>query len=142
MNKTILCVDDAGPVLQLYGRLFEEHGYKVILASNGWEGLEALKRHKVDCVILDYEMPDMNGATVVKQLAQLAAAPPVILVSGSDPTWELRAQVGAFIAKPMRVTQLLECVEGVIDAEEQRHADRLLDWVGSRAFVHGVCDPT
>jgi CheY-like chemotaxis protein len=142
MNRTILCIDDADPVLQLYGRLFEEHGYKVILASNGWEGLDALKHHKFDCVILDYEMPGMNGAAVVKQLGFLGAAPPVILVSGSDPPRELRAQVEAFIAKPMRVTQLLECVEGVIDAEEQRHADRLLDWVGSRAFVPGVCDPT
>jgi CheY-like chemotaxis protein len=142
MNKTILCVDDADPVLQLYGRLFEEHGYKVILASNWWEGLDALKDHKVDCVILDYEMPGMNGAAVVKQLGFLGAAPPVILVSGSDPPRKLRAQVEAFIAKPMRVTQLLECVEAVIDAEEQRHADRLLDWVGSRAFVPGVCDPT
>ena len=78
MNKTLLCIDDADPVLQLYGRLFEEHGYKVILASNGCEGLDALKHYKVDCVILDYEMPDMNGAAVVKQLALLAAAPPVI----------------------------------------------------------------
>jgi FixJ family two-component response regulator len=99
-------------------------------------------RTAVDCVILDYEMPGMNGAAVVEQLAFLGAAPPVILVSGSDPPLELRAQVGAFISKPMRVAQLLECVEGVIDAEEQRHADRLLDWVGSRTFVPGVCDPT
>ena len=38
MNRTILCIDDADPVLQLYGRLFEEQGYKVILASNAWEG--------------------------------------------------------------------------------------------------------
>ncbi|MGC1451811.1 MAG: response regulator [Candidatus Sulfotelmatobacter sp.] len=142
MNKTILCIDDADPVLQLYGRVFEEQGYKVILASNGWDGLEVLKHREVDCVILDYEMPGMNGAAVVKQLGLLGAAPPVVLISGSDPPWELRARVGAFIAKPMRVAQLLECVEGVIDADEQRHADRRLDWAGSRAFVPGVCDPT
>jgi two-component system, OmpR family, response regulator VanR len=142
MNKTILCIDDADPVLQLYGRFFEEHGYKVILASNGCDGLDVLKHHEVDCVILDYEMPGMNGATVVKQLALLAAAPPVILVSGSDPPRELRAQVEAFIAKPMRVAQLLDCVEGVMDAEKQRHPDRLLDWAGSRTFVPGVCEPT
>jgi DNA-binding NtrC family response regulator len=40
MNKTILCIDDAAPILQLYGRVFEEQGYKVILASNAWDGLD------------------------------------------------------------------------------------------------------
>ena len=122
MNRTILCIDDADSVLQLYGRIFEEQGYKVILASNAWDGLDALKHREVDCVILDYEMPGMNGAAVVKQLGFLGAAPPAILVSGSDPPRELRAQVEAFIAKPMRVAQLLDCVEGVIDAEARKHS--------------------
>ena len=122
MNKTILCIDDDDPVLQLYGRIFEEQGDKVILASNAWDGLDALKHGEVDCVILDYEMPGMNGAAVVKQLAFLGAAPPVILVSGSDPPLELRARVGAFIAKPMRVAQLLGCVADVIDAEARKHS--------------------
>lgn len=119
MDKTILCIDDAAPVLLLYGRIFEEHGYRVVLASNGSDGLDALKRHAVDCVILDYEMPGMNGAAVVRHLASFKAAPPVILVSGSDPPEELRQQVEALIEKPMRMAQLLECVAAVIGTEKR-----------------------
>jgi CheY-like chemotaxis protein len=121
MEKTILCIDDTVPLLQLYGRVFEQHGYAVLLASNGWDGLDALRRHRVDCVILDYEMPEMNGAAVVRHMAGLDTATPVILVSGSDPPRELEAQVEAFLRKPMRVSELLTCVESVIGGPGQHH---------------------
>lgn len=119
MDKTILCIDDGPQILLLYGRIFEEQGYNVVLASNGRDGLDALKRNLVDCVILDNEMPEMDGAGVVRRMADLVSAPPVILVSGSDPPQELRAQVDAFIEKPMRVAQLIGCVESVIGSREK-----------------------
>lgn len=119
MDKTILCIDDTPQVLSLYQRLFEDHGYKVILASNGRDGLEFMKRHPVDCVILDYQMPGMDGAAVVRYMRQHHAPPPVVLVSGSDIPRELRQQVEAFVEKPPRVSQLLECVENVIASEEK-----------------------
>lgn len=119
MDKTILCIDDGPQILLLYGRIFEEQGYNVVLASNGRDGLDALKRNLVDCVILDNEMPEMDGAGVVRRMADLESAPPVILVSGSDPPQELRAQVDAFIEKPMRVAQLIGCVESVIGSREK-----------------------
>jgi CheY-like chemotaxis protein len=113
MEKTILCVDDTPQILLLYRTVLEGHGYKVVLASNGREGLDALKRQVVDCVILDYRMPEMDGAAVVQRMTNRETSPPVILVSGSDPPRELRVQVDAFIEKPFRAMQLLECVEGV-----------------------------
>jgi CheY-like chemotaxis protein len=124
MDKTILCIDDTPLILSLYKRLFEEHGYKVALASNGQDGLEFMKRHLVDCVILDYQMPGMDGAAVVRHMRQHHAPPPVILVSGADPPRRLREQVEAFIEKPMRGSQLLECVEEVIACEEREHDER------------------
>lgn len=129
MNRTILCIDDTPTILLLYQRLFESHGYRVVLASNGWEGLDALRRQSVDCVILDYQMPEMDGAAVVRQLARGEAAPPVILVSGSDPPRELRAQVEAFVQKPWRTAQLLGCVEGLVGVRETN---------GTRANLHNA----
>lgn len=120
MDRTILCIDDGPQVLLLYTRIFEDQGYKVVLASSGRDGLDAMKHHPIDCVILDCEMPGMDGAGVVRRMADLEAAPPVILVSGSDPPPELRARVDAFIEKPMRIAQLLGCVEEVIGAAETR----------------------
>jgi DNA-binding response OmpR family regulator len=124
MTKTILCIDDTALILQLYRRIFEENGYKVLLASNGWDGLDALKRQPVDCVILDYQMPEMDGAGVVRRMRRHATFPPVILVCGSDPPWELLAQVDAFVPKPFLAEELLESVEGVIAAREEKEQQR------------------
>lgn len=52
-------------------------------------------------------------------MRQHQAPPPVILVSGSDPPWELQEQVEAFVDKPMRGSQLLERVGKVIACEER-----------------------
>ena len=114
MNKTVLCIDDSPELLFLYKRLFEDHGYNVILASNGRDGLESIRRSPVDCVILDYQMPQMDGAAVLRLMRHSKAPPPVILVSGSKPPLELREQVEAFIEKPTPMSELLQCVEAAI----------------------------
>jgi two-component system, sensor histidine kinase and response regulator len=114
VNKTVLCIDDAPDILLLYKRLLESHGYNVVLASNGREGLELMRCSSVDCVILDYQMPGMDGAEVVRSVSHDNTLPPVILVSGADPPRELREQVDAFIEKPTAIFELLERVEAVI----------------------------
>lgn len=119
MDKTIFCIDDTPQVLLLYKQILEEQGYTVVLASSGFAGLELLLRYPVDCFILDYRMPQMDGADVIRHLACRDAAPPVILVSGSDPPEELQRQVEAFIHKPMGFDQLLECIEGVIGSTDE-----------------------
>ncbi|HKV78695.1 MAG TPA: response regulator [Candidatus Sulfotelmatobacter sp.] len=130
MRKTILCIDDTPQILLLYKCLFEDHGYKVVLASNGRDGLEFMKRHHVDCVILDYQMPEMDGLAVVRNMRQHEAPPPVIMVSGSDLPRELRQQVEAFIEKPMQAERLLECVGEVTECEEKRHHERSREQLG------------
>jgi CheY-like chemotaxis protein len=124
MHKTILCIDDTPQILVLYKRLLEDHGYKVVLAPNGRDGLEFMKRQPVDCVILDYQMPEMDGAAVVRYMRHHHAPPPVILVSGSDIPRELQGQVEAFVEKPMRSSELLECVEEVLACKEREHDER------------------
>ncbi|HZC22649.1 MAG TPA: response regulator [Candidatus Binatia bacterium] len=130
MRKTILCIDDTPQILSLYKCLFEDHGYKVVLVSNGRDGLEFMKRHHVDCVILDYQMPEMDGAAVVRNMRKQEAPPPVIMVSGSDLPAELRQQVEAFIEKPMQTERLLECVDEVMECGEKRYHERIHEQLG------------
>jgi CheY-like chemotaxis protein len=130
MGKTILCIDDTPQILSLYKCLFEDHGYKVVVASNGRDGLAFMKRHHVDCVILDYQMPEMDGAAVVRYMRQHEVPPPVIMVSGLDLPRELRQQVEAFIEKPMHAERLLECVDEVTDHKQKRHNERPSEQLG------------
>jgi CheY-like chemotaxis protein len=70
LKATILCIDDHwnGPI----GRkmLLENNGYRVLEASGGDEGLKLFLSHSVDAVVLDYQMPGMNGDVVAAKMKQ------------------------------------------------------------------------
>ena len=65
----------------VYREEFEDDGYEVISALNGESGLEKFKQEKPDLVILDIQMPGMNGVEVLRQMKMIDAAVPVILSS-------------------------------------------------------------
>jgi CheY-like chemotaxis protein len=59
----ILCIDDDRTGLLIRKMMLEAEGYQVVTASSGQEGLAALKTAPVNAIILDYQMPSMNGAS-------------------------------------------------------------------------------
>lgn len=123
MSGTILCIDDDPLILMLYRMVLEEYGYGVLIESNGCDGLGASDRCPVDCILLDYQMPDMNGAEFVQRLAYRHSSTPVIVISrSSDIPPALLNHVEAFIEKPVRLGQLLECVENVTRSAERNLA--------------------
>jgi CheY-like chemotaxis protein len=77
----------------LYGALLGQNGYEVIAAVNGRHALHVFetKEHEIDAVILDYEMPGMNGLELATWLKQRHPTLPVIMVSGSHPDLEQMA---------------------------------------------------
>ncbi len=81
--------------------LLQRQGYRVLSASNGAEGLTLAKQHKPDLVILDVEMPGMDGFTVCEKLKQdenLKNITVVMLTATEDPKLNERAfQAGAEI---------------------------------------------
>ena len=77
----ILCIDDNAHGLAARRLLLEKMGYQVAVSRNGREGLETLRREKMDLVIVDYVMPQMNGAEVVREAKRLSPKVPVILLS-------------------------------------------------------------
>lgn len=67
-KKIILLVDDDAMIVRMYQRKLEHDGFKVNLAFNGAEGIEALKKEKPDIVLLDIMMPKMNGIETLKAI--------------------------------------------------------------------------
>jgi two-component system response regulator (stage 0 sporulation protein F) len=81
MVKKILLVDDEEAIQMVYREEFEDDGYTVISAMNGEEALEQFQNEGPDLVILDIQMPGMNGVEVLRQMKMLNPSVPVILSS-------------------------------------------------------------
>ncbi|HEB68993.1 MAG TPA: response regulator [Desulfobulbus sp.] len=79
--KKILLVDDEEGIQLLYREEFEDEGYTVDSAYNGEEALELFKKNPPDLVILDINMPGMNGIEVLRQMKEMKPELPVILSS-------------------------------------------------------------
>ena len=76
----VLVVDDVPALAQQYAYdLKRVGGYEVLTAPGGSEALELLSRSAVDCVILDLEMPGMDGFAVLRTLDEQGSEVPVIV---------------------------------------------------------------
>jgi CheY-like chemotaxis protein len=98
-QKRILCIDDDDAILSYEKVLLERSGYSVVTAASAQQGLGLVATRKFDAVLLDYEMPDMNGCDVAFQIKRVRPELVVILLSGSEVPIYASALVDAFILK-------------------------------------------
>ena len=91
--KKILLVDDDESIQLLYQEELREEGYDVVSAMNGEEALEQFRQEEPDLVILDIQMPGLNGIEVLRQLKMINSAIPVILSSAYH---EYKQDLGAW----------------------------------------------
>jgi two-component system chemotaxis response regulator CheY len=116
MGKTILIVDDSASMRQLVSFALKDAGYEVIEAINGRDALNKLNGPKIDMVITDLNMPEMDGIELIKQLRTktgLRFTPIVMLTTESQEAKKQEGkQAGAsgWIVKPFRPEQLIEIV--------------------------------
>ncbi len=111
--QKILLVDDEDGIQMLYKEEFEDEGYEVISAMTGEEALVKFKEEKPDLVILDIQMPGMNGIEVLRQMKEIDPALPVILSSAFN---EYKQDLGAwasdeYIVKSADMTALKKAVK-------------------------------
>jgi CheY-like chemotaxis protein len=98
-RKLILCVDDDEAILSYEKTLLERSGYSVIAAASAQQALGLVSMCEFDVVLLDYEMPDMNGCDLAFEIKRLRPELAVILLSGSEVPTYVRVLVDAFILK-------------------------------------------
>jgi CheY-like chemotaxis protein len=79
----ILCIDDDEGILDLIRMALESKGYRVLTANDGRAALEAFAACPIDAVVLDYEMPGMNGVEVAREMMRVKPNVPKLLFSGS-----------------------------------------------------------
>ncbi|MFO0752135.1 MAG: response regulator [Thermodesulfovibrionales bacterium] len=107
MQEIILLVDDTLMVHRIVGQILKECGYRLIKAENGQKGYEMAKTWKPDLIIMDVEMPVMDGiqaTALIKGDSALSHIPLVILTSlGSEEDIRKAYAAGAdgFLNKPI-----------------------------------------
>ncbi len=114
--KKILLVDDDESIQLLYHEELEDAGYEVASARNGEEALEKFDSDQPDLVILDIQMPGMNGIEVLRQMKMKNSAIPIILSSAYH---EYKQDLGAwasdeYVVKSADINDLLTAVRKFI----------------------------
>ncbi len=133
LKAAILCIDDH--LNGLIGRkmFLENHGYEVLEATGGDEGLKLFKSHSVDAVVLDYQMPGMNGDVVATKMKRAKSHVPIMLLSayGPLPTSKLEA-VDTFLSKSQPPQILLSTLQDLLNSQPKPFFSRWLDTWRSR----------
>ena len=82
MKPKILLIDDEAYFRMLTDMQLKRFGYDVSLADNGWNGLELYRREHPNIILLDVNMPGMDGIEVLKQIRTVDSEQPVIVLTG------------------------------------------------------------
>jgi two-component system nitrogen regulation response regulator GlnG len=122
---SLLVIDDDAMVLQIFRRVFQDTDTTVFTAELGAEGLEMVKRHRPDTVILDIVLPDMSGLTMFEKLHQLDPKIPVIFITagGASDTAIEAMKLGAFdyLLKPLDFPKVRELVARAFEIRRFMH---------------------
>lgn len=118
--KTILIVDDSISIRQVVGMTLKANGFAVIEACDGQDALNKLTGQKINLIISDVNMPNMDGITMLKAVKAMPAYrfTPVIMLTteGSDQMKEQGKAAGAkaWVVKPFKPEQMLAAVNKLI----------------------------
>lgn len=123
-KSTVYVVDDDADVLGSLRFLLETDGFNVRTFRNGASLLNVVRSTGVDCFVIDYKMPDMNGIDLAGRLRNRDIAAPVILITGyPDENISARAEAAGVrhvMLKPLLDESLVTRIRGAIEAS--RHA--------------------
>lgn len=126
-REKILLVDDELAIRQMLTRLLTGEGYNVLPANNGAEALGLLKHADVDLVLLDLNMPGMDGwDTYEKLISQKPLLPVVVITARPNQRFTaLAAGIGALMEKPLDLPKLFATIRDLLDEPDDIRIARM-----------------
>lgn len=117
-KKSILVVDDSTDMLELRKMILEMDGFTVFSAASGAEALRMLDEEKVDLILLDFSLGDMNGREFLKQLEvehpKILKKIPVVFLTGMDKKDIPRTKAAGLIEKSAKTELFLKSVHSYL----------------------------
>ncbi len=128
----IMAIDDEPGILRMLGRHFKKLNYKVALAESGARALELLATERMDLLILDQAMPEMDGMETFAQIKKRFANPPPVIMATTHGSLHLAVEFmksggGDFVQKPLDMEILVLKIERAVrnaEAEVERKLRR------------------
>jgi len=144
---TVLIVDDEKNIRQTLARSLRLEGYRAEEAGNGLEALKALDGGGIDLVLLDVQMPQMDGLELLAAMRERGQNVPAIVLTahGSIERAVAAVRLGAFdfIEKPPSIERVLLAAENALDRERLRRENRRLsEETGAGDEILGSADAT
>jgi DNA-binding response OmpR family regulator len=120
VSKKVLVIDDSPTLRKLLKFYLSKKGYHVSEANNGKAGLEYINHNKFDLVILDMNMPVMNGSEVLKKLKTIEGFTTPILILSADKEEETIASgisLGAsyYLTKPFKPDEVILRIDDIFN---------------------------
>jgi len=121
-GQTVLVAEDDPDIRMMVSTMMEMRGYRVVLAADGQETLEVARAERPDIILMDLQLPRLNGFSVARFIRQdePLRKVPIIVVSAHDPAKHrnlaLAAGCNAFVTKPIDFDRLEELMVRLMSA--------------------------
>jgi DNA-binding response OmpR family regulator len=127
LKEKILLVDDEPAIRQMLTRLLAGEGYNVLPATNGAEALEFAGHADFDLVLLDLNMPGLDGWDTFEQLTAKHPLLPVIVITArpNQRFTALAAGIGALMEKPLDLQKLFATIRDLLDEPDDIRLARM-----------------
>lgn len=120
MGKTAVVIDDDDDVRALIEGILVSTGMRVYAAESGATGVEAVRRHGPDIIVLDFGLPDFNGVEAARRIRGFSSAPILMLTGHEDlADTPFGAGIQDLMAKPFSPRELRLRVEKLLSSDEQ-----------------------
>ncbi|XGI80040.1 two-component system response regulator GlrR [Enterobacter hormaechei] len=133
----LLLVDDDPGLLKLLGMRLVSEGYSVVTAESGQEGLKILSREKIDLVISDLRMDEMDGMQLFAEIQKVQPGMPVIILTahGSIPDAVAATQQGvfSFLTKPVDKDALYQAIDDALEQSAPATDERWREAIVTRS---------
>ena len=125
MGNNILYIEDNPDNMRLVQRALESRGYHLLQAKNGLDGVQVAENEDIDLILLDINLPDIDGYEVARRLRsshkQALASTPIIAVTANalkgDAERALEAGCDVYMSKPINIRELWARVEAFVPAQ-------------------------
>ena len=131
LEKAILVVDDEPFNRKLIESLLKQNNAKVLIASNGKEAIDVIKKNYVDLILMDAQMPVMGGIEATKEIREFNIQVPILALSAAvtseDRETYMKTGMNGIIAKPFKSFELITTIAETLSLNTERKNDNTVN---------------